>query len=89
MKPRIFIGSSSEGLPTAKYVKNALEPDFDCVVWNDGTVFGGEIRGRGIRKDIKQEKPLKMALKLNGRALLGFSRCGNAPTNAGSVSKSE
>ena len=40
MKPRVFIGSSSEGLATAKYVRKTLEKDFDCVLWNDGTVFG-------------------------------------------------
>ena len=40
MKPRVFIGSSSEGLTTAKYVRKTLEKDFDCVLWNDGTVFG-------------------------------------------------
>ena len=40
MKPRIFIGSSSEGLATAQYVKKSLKGDFDCVIWNDGPVFG-------------------------------------------------
>lgn len=40
MKPRIFIGSSSEGLPTAQFVKKSLKKDFDCVIWNDGPVFG-------------------------------------------------
>jgi Predicted nucleotide-binding protein containing TIR-like domain len=40
MRPRIFIGSSSEGLDIAKKVKNSLKGDFDCVIWNDGPVFG-------------------------------------------------
>jgi len=40
MKPRIFIGSSTEGLPTAQFVKQSLQGDFDCVVWDDGPVFG-------------------------------------------------
>lgn len=40
MKPRIFIGSSSEGLDTARQVKKSLQNDFDCVLWNDGQVFG-------------------------------------------------
>ena len=40
MKPRLFIGSSSEGLATAEYLKQSLETDFDCVIWNDGQVFG-------------------------------------------------
>jgi hypothetical protein len=40
MKPRIFIGSSSEGLATAQLVKKSFKKDFDCVIWNDGPVFG-------------------------------------------------
>src|SRR6185436_793142 len=40
MKPRIFIGSSTEGLKIAAFVKKTLENDFDCVIWNDGNVFG-------------------------------------------------
>ena len=39
MRPRIFIGSSTEGLATAQYVKQSLEGDFDCVLWNEGPVF--------------------------------------------------
>ncbi len=35
MKPRIFIGSSSEGLGVAKFVKDFFEPDYECVVWNE------------------------------------------------------
>lgn len=35
MRPRIFIGSSSEGLYAAEYVKNYFSTDYDCVVWND------------------------------------------------------
>lgn len=35
MKPRVFIGSSSEGLEVADYVKNYLSADYDCVVWNE------------------------------------------------------
>lgn len=41
MKPRIFIGSSSEGLPYAEQVKQLLQKKgFDLVLWNDGQVFG-------------------------------------------------
>ncbi len=36
MKPRIFIGSSFEGLYAAEYIKHYLSTDYDCVVWNDG-----------------------------------------------------
>lgn len=36
MKPRIFIGSSSEGLYAAEYIKQHLSADYDCIVWNDG-----------------------------------------------------
>ena len=35
MKPRIFIGSSSEGLYIAEYVKHYFSSDYDCVIWND------------------------------------------------------
>lgn len=42
MKPRVFIGSSMEGLPIAQKVKHQLEKNsaIECIVWNDGTVFG-------------------------------------------------
>lgn len=36
MKPRIFIGSSTEGLPAAKRIKAFFETDYDCFIWNDG-----------------------------------------------------
>lgn len=35
MKPRIFIGSSTEGLDVALYVQNKLSIDFECVVWTN------------------------------------------------------
>jgi len=35
MKPRIFIGSSSEGLSVATEVKNYLSKDFECYLWTD------------------------------------------------------
>ncbi|MDB5032651.1 STING domain-containing protein [Mucilaginibacter sp.] len=35
LKPRIFIGSSGEGLEVAKYVKSYLDLDFDCYLWTD------------------------------------------------------
>lgn len=35
MKPRIFIGSSSEGLYIAKFIKHFFCSDYDCVIWND------------------------------------------------------
>ena len=34
-KPRVFIGSSSEGLDVAQYVKSYLGDDFDCFLWTD------------------------------------------------------
>jgi len=40
MKPRIFIGSSTEGLQIAQIIKKRLNHNFDCVIWNDGEVFG-------------------------------------------------
>ena len=36
MKPRIFIGSSTEGLTVAQRIKKYFEPDYDCYIWNDG-----------------------------------------------------
>jgi len=46
---RIFIGSSTEGLDVARFIKEVLEKDplnkdlrnkdFECIVWDDGTVF--------------------------------------------------
>ncbi|GHT35070.1 hypothetical protein FACS189434_12300 [Bacteroidia bacterium] len=35
MKPRIFIGSSSEGLEIAKEVKAFFENDYECFLWTD------------------------------------------------------
>jgi predicted nucleotide-binding protein len=39
-KPRVFIGSSSEGLSIAAKVQELLTADVTSVVWNQGTVFG-------------------------------------------------
>ena len=39
-RPRIFIGSSSEGLSIANKLQELLSSDFSVVVWNQGTVFG-------------------------------------------------
>lgn len=36
MKARIFIGSSTEGLPVAQRIKEYFEPEYDCYIWNDG-----------------------------------------------------
>ncbi len=35
MKPRIFIGSSIESKDIASYVYSCLEPNYECVIWND------------------------------------------------------
>lgn len=35
MKPRIFIGSSKEGLNVAEYIKNFFSADYDCIMWNE------------------------------------------------------
>ena len=35
MKTRIFIGSSSEGLDVANYVKQYLSTEFECLIWTD------------------------------------------------------
>jgi len=39
-RPTAFIGSSSEGLPVANKLQASLEYDIECIVWNQGTVFG-------------------------------------------------
>ena len=36
MKPRIFIGSSSEGLKIAQKVKTYFEKEYECFLWTDG-----------------------------------------------------
>lgn len=35
MKPRVFIGSSTEGLYAAEYIKLFFNADYDCVIWNE------------------------------------------------------
>lgn len=35
MRPRIFIGSSREGLPIATRIKEYFSTDFDCRLWSD------------------------------------------------------
>ena len=39
-RARIFIGSSSEGLPIAGKLQELLSDEFSVVAWNQGTVFG-------------------------------------------------
>lgn len=39
-RPRLFVGSSSEGLGIANKIQELLSGDFSVVVWNQGTVFG-------------------------------------------------
>ena len=39
-RPRIFIGSSSEGLDIANKLQDLLAGELSVVVWNQGTVFG-------------------------------------------------
>jgi predicted nucleotide-binding protein len=42
MKPRIFIGSSSEGLDVAKRVKDFFKEDYDCYLWTDNIFKNNE-----------------------------------------------
>jgi predicted nucleotide-binding protein len=39
-KPRIFIGSSTEGVPVACEVQALLQYEFEVEIWNQGTIFG-------------------------------------------------
>lgn len=36
MKSRVFIGSSAEGRPLADSLQLLLEPDIECMIWNQG-----------------------------------------------------
>ncbi|WP_158941170.1 nucleotide-binding protein [Burkholderia sp. S171] len=36
MKPKIFIGSSREGIPIANAIHSNLTDDAECTVWKDG-----------------------------------------------------
>ncbi len=42
MKPRVFIGSSKEGLEVTKLVKEYLSTDYNCVVWNEDVFKANE-----------------------------------------------
>lgn len=42
MKPRVFIGSSTEGLGVAKFVKDYLSTNYDCIVWNEDVFNANE-----------------------------------------------
>ena len=39
-KPRVFIGSSTEGLEVAQSLQAGLEQDFAVEIWNQNTIFG-------------------------------------------------
>ena len=36
MKPQVFIGSSSESVHIAEIVTRVLEPEYECVIWQNG-----------------------------------------------------
>ena len=42
MKPRVFLGSSTEGLEVANFVKEYLSADYDCIVWNEDVFKANE-----------------------------------------------
>lgn len=39
-KPRVFVGSSSEGLEIAQVIQSELHRDYSVEIWNQNTVFG-------------------------------------------------
>jgi predicted nucleotide-binding protein len=54
-RPAAFIGSSTEGLPIANKIQAALEYDLECIVWNQGTVFGlGDATLESLEAAVKQ-----------------------------------
>ncbi len=54
-KPRIFIGSSVEGLPVAELIKQSLQYKADAFLWNDPGVFGtGTVTIDGLERAAKQ-----------------------------------
>lgn len=42
MKPRIFIGSSSEALDVAQRIKDFFSPDYECFLWTDDVFKNNE-----------------------------------------------
>jgi predicted nucleotide-binding protein len=40
LRPRAFIGSSSEGLNLSRSLKELLKDDLSVDIWNEGTIFG-------------------------------------------------
>lgn len=42
MKPRIFIGSSGEGLKIAERIKRYFSPDYECFLWTDDVFKNNE-----------------------------------------------
>lgn len=42
MKPRIFIGSSSEALDVAKRIKDFFSSDYECFLWTDDVFKNNE-----------------------------------------------
>lgn len=50
-KHRVFIGSSSEGLPLAQKVKGLFDEDFECYLWTDGIFKSNQ----GILQTILEE----------------------------------
>lgn len=58
-KPRIFIGSSTEGLDVAKYIQLELEHKAECTVWSQGN-FG--LSGGTLESLIQVSKHMQFAV---------------------------
>ena len=39
-KPRVFVGSSVEGLEIARVIQSELQYDYFVEIWNQNTIFG-------------------------------------------------
>lgn len=54
-RTRLFIGSSSEGLPVARKLQVSLSDDFSVEIWNQGATFGlGTLTLEALEKAVTQ-----------------------------------
>src|SRR4051812_27447913 len=54
MKPRIFIGSSSEGIQIAHAIQSNLDPDAEVTVWSQDVFRPGESTLQSLLRQVDQ-----------------------------------